>query len=536
MPKVSVCLIVCKTKAEYLRECLSSILDQTFQDFELLMIMDYAKNTEYEKIIKNYTDKRIEYIKPKKDEGVSEAKNRLLNIAKGEYITFAKPEDIFHSLRLEKQVSYMETHPECGIVGSWYKRNSDGKIIKQKENNAKIEMALKSKNEILPPSLMIRTSVLFDNEIKYLSQNSPLEDYALMFDLVGKTKFYNLQEVLLSCYKTAINSCQKQEIYKKIIQKNKILHPELWSIKRWFNTICGQKDKKEDRRAIKIYKKYTGSKVNLPQVSTSKVNIFNKEIKFRFKRGVIFASYSQEEKISDRVLYYLRNLKKYSDFIIFVADNSISEAEMQKLSGLADIAYFQKHGEYDFGSYKIGYNIASKNGYLEKIEQLTFANDSVVGPFGDLKDFFANSKNTDFYGLTGNIQGYLIGNQKIYDIGCRHIQSYLFVLSKKFFLHSEFISFINGVKSLSNKIEIIIAYEQGLSRLARKIGFKLKTFLPFQKDITLNNWQEFLKQGMFIKTRQLRKLTEQDFEFIRNYMHQKHFEDKDFKTIVMGKE
>lgn len=57
-------------------------------------------------------------------------------------------------------------------------------------------------------------------------------------------------------------------------------------------------------------------------------------------------------------------------------------------------------------------------------------------------------------------------------------------------------------------------YEQGLSRLAKRLKFKLQTFLPFQKDITILNWKEFLQKGFFIKKRLFKKFTTNDLLWI----------------------
>lgn len=527
MSKVSVCLAVYKTKPEYLKECIESILNQTFTDFEFLIVDDCPEDKKCEKIIQSYKDERIKYYRNEINLGISGTRNKLLDLAQGEYIAVMDHDDVSLPMRFEKQVAYLDAHPECGVVGSWYKKIPNGKIKKKKENNMQIEMALKNSCPILHPASMIRKSTLIDNDIQYEAQFTPAEDYALWFDLVGKTNFHNIQEVLFAYREHEGNTSKEYankmiELRKKLIQKNKQEHPELFGLKGVLNCCFGLSEKKIEAKAAKMYKKYILNGFSALPDTSSLLKVFNNEIVFQHKRGTIFASYNAEQKITDEVLYYLKNLKKYSDFIIFVADNSIDETESQKLKGLVDIAYFQRHGEYDFGSYKIGYNLASQQGWLDQIEHLVFANDSAWGPFGDMSDFFEKASQADFYGLSGNTHGYVIGNKKIYNIGCLHIQSYLFILSKKFFMNSEFETFINSVTRLPNKIEIIVKYEQGLSRLARKLGLKLETYLPIQKDITKQNWKDLLQKGLFIKKRQLKKISRSDFEVIDKTLKQ-HF-------------
>ena len=510
MPKVSVCLAVYKTKPEYLQECINSVLNQTFTDFELLIIDDCPENNECEQIIKSYSDKRIKYYRNEKNLGISVTRNKLIDLAQGEYIAVMDHDDVSLPKRFEKQVSYLDAHPECGVVGSWYKKIPGGKIKKKKATNAQIVAALQKSCPILHPASMIRKSVFIDNEIRYENQYTPAEDYALWSALIGKTQFHNIQEVLFA-YREHEGNASKEyaqkmaNARKQIINKTKSEHPELFGFKAWIKSLFNQADKKFEAKAAKLYKKYSNNSLPYHSDGPLLLKVFNKGISFKHKRGVVFAAYSAEQKITDDVLFYLKNLKKYVDFIVFVADNSITEDQVQKLQNLVDIAYFQKHGEYDFGSYKIGYNLAAQQGWLDKIDYLVFANDSVLGPFGDMAEFFTKSTKTDFYGLSGNTEGYVFGNNKIYNTGCRHLQSYLLVLSQKFFMHPEFVKFINSVTRQPNKIEVIVNYEQGLSCLARKLGFKLESFLPIQKDITIQNWQEFLQKGLFIKKRLLRK-------------------------------
>ena len=119
MVKVSVCMPVYNTKPEYLREAVESILNQTFKDFEFLILSDSPDNTEIDKIISSYDDKRIKYSKNTKNIGISESRNKLLKTAKGEYIAVFDHDDISLPNRLEKEVEYLDKNPDVSVVGSW---------------------------------------------------------------------------------------------------------------------------------------------------------------------------------------------------------------------------------------------------------------------------------------------------------------------------------------------------------------------------------------------------------------------------------
>lgn len=78
-------------------------------------------------------------------------------------------------------------------------------------------------------------------------------------------------------------------------------------------------------------------------------------IKERNKKIAVFASYSEDNRIADYVIYYLKALRKVVDGIIFVSDNEMEKGETDKLSGIVSKAICHRHGMYDFGSYRIGY-------------------------------------------------------------------------------------------------------------------------------------------------------------------------------------
>ena len=209
MPKVSVCLAVYKTKPEYLKECIESILNQSFSDFEFLIVDDCPEDKECEKIIQSYKDKRIKYYRNEKNLGISRTRNKLLDLTQGKYIAVIDHDDVSLPKRFEKQVAYLDAHPECGVVSCWYERFPNLKIKKKPENNKQIIKALKDSCPLLHPAAMIRKSVLIENHLKYEEEFSPSEDYALWCRLIGKTEFYNIQEVLFKYRDHTSNESKK---------------------------------------------------------------------------------------------------------------------------------------------------------------------------------------------------------------------------------------------------------------------------------------------------------------------------------------
>lgn len=113
---ISVCMSMYNV-APYVGECIDSILAQTFEDFELL-IVDDGSDDDSAAIVRSYTDKRIKLIEREHDYIAS--LNYLLSHATGKYIARMDADDIMLPNRLERQFTYMETHPGVDILGGVY--------------------------------------------------------------------------------------------------------------------------------------------------------------------------------------------------------------------------------------------------------------------------------------------------------------------------------------------------------------------------------------------------------------------------------
>jgi len=230
MPKVSVLMPIYQTHPEYLKATIQSILNQTFKDFEFLILDDCPMNTR-EEVVKSFKDKRIKYSKNKKNMGITPSRNKLVKMAKGKYLAVMDHDDISLPKRFEKQVQFLDKHPEVGVVGCQYQIVPNGRKSRLPTTNEEIQMGLMQDCMILHPSSMIRANVL--KKDPYKAEFSPSEDYALWCDLIGKTKFYNLPETLFHYHLHAANtsktqSTKMQNTAKKIRTIARQKHPELW--------------------------------------------------------------------------------------------------------------------------------------------------------------------------------------------------------------------------------------------------------------------------------------------------------------------
>ncbi len=224
-------------------------------------------------------------------------------------------------------------------------------------------------------------------------------------------------------------------------------------------------------------------------------------------RLCIFAHWDRDNIIDDYVVYYLNALKDVCNQIIFVSDCDLEQNEIDKINNIVDYCIAEKHGEYDFGSYKRGYFFALDKELI--FDELILVNDSVYGPFYPLKPIFEKmqKQRCDFWGMTANRYG-------IADVDTllciklvvqSHIQSYFLVFRKTVLNSNIFYDFMKSIKKENSKNEIIKKYEIGLSQILYKSNFKSATYIKkykFVNNSTIFKWDKLIKNDKypFIKT------------------------------------
>lgn len=185
------------------------------------------------------------------------------------------------------------------------------------------------------------------------------------------------------------------------------------------------------------------------------------------KRLTLFAHWDQDNTIDDYVIYYLSELKKVSD-IIFVSDCDLAEDEIVKINPLTLISKAERHGEYDFGSYKRAYLLATD--IINDYQELLLVNDSCYGPIFPLATFLDNTNDSDFWGI------YKHKTPEFENI--EHIQSFFMVFKEEVFKSNQFKLFLMNVKKEKMKKDIIGKYEIGLSKILHENEFKSSSVIP----------------------------------------------------------
>jgi glycosyltransferase involved in cell wall biosynthesis len=189
LPKISILLPVFNGEL-FLKDCIDSLLLQTFTDFELLIVND-GSTDDTEKIICSYTDPRIRYIKNEKNSGLIYSLNLGIIMARGVYIARMDADDIALPGRLMDQNNFLDTHPGCGVVAgciSFIDHNNrhigDWPLDRKTITFKSIYKTMPFENCLAHPSIMGRTHIF--KKLLYNPRQKHLEDYHLWLIMLSK--------------------------------------------------------------------------------------------------------------------------------------------------------------------------------------------------------------------------------------------------------------------------------------------------------------------------------------------------------------
>jgi len=213
-PRVSVVMSVYNGE-KYLREAVESILNQTFTDFELVVIDDCSVDGTAA-ILDSYTNAHIKRIKNAKNIGPAGSRNRGIAVAQGEYIAIMDGDDISLPERLMVQVDFLDMHPYIGVLGAGMEivdadGNRNGRTWMHPETSNLVHWTLFFHNSMVHSTVMMRRGLLVQVGCY---QDPYAEDYDLWCRLSQITKLYNLPLILLRYrqHKNQLTGVNKLEI------------------------------------------------------------------------------------------------------------------------------------------------------------------------------------------------------------------------------------------------------------------------------------------------------------------------------------
>lgn len=200
---------------KFLEAAIESILGQTFQSFELLIIDDCSTDHSIS-VIESFRDPRIRLVKNERNEGITPCLNKGIALAKYELIARMDADDVCHPWRLEKQSAYMQAHPCCGMLSSWVRIiDEEGRYIRTEGTDSKyLYYNLFFECCIYHPTVMFRKKML--QEIGGY-QSDYAEDFDLFWRMGRHFKISGMNEPLLDyrIHPANTNTVARKEEYEK---------------------------------------------------------------------------------------------------------------------------------------------------------------------------------------------------------------------------------------------------------------------------------------------------------------------------------
>lgn len=237
-PLVSVIMPVFNSEP-FLAEAIQSVLDQSFGDFELIIINDgSADNSEF--TILSFPDPRIVYIKNKENLGLIYSLNRGIDLSRGKYLARMDGDDICNPDRLIKQVDYLNQHKSIAVVASTVSLiNESGNetgiwpLDRKTVSPKSIRRTLPFANCLAHPAVMMRSELI--KKLKYKKGQTNIEDYDLWLRIQNRGyRIAKIDEPLLR-YREHSNSVtqallqKKNPFYKMAKMKIRVLFSEFFS-------------------------------------------------------------------------------------------------------------------------------------------------------------------------------------------------------------------------------------------------------------------------------------------------------------------
>lgn len=275
----------------YVSHAIKSILNQTFRDFDFIIINDGSTDNT-EEVVKGFDDKRIIYRKTE-NKGTSAALNYGLKLCKYNWVARIDSDDINVPNRLETQIRFLGENPGYDIVSSWSVYFRDPAIIlfllREPVEHDDIYDFLDLHNPLNQSSIMYRKKLILEEQYDETFSNN--EDYELFYRIRDKARFFNIPEFLVytrlrpdskskHVHNVNLHEMLFRPAFKNLIDsKSKGDHFYWSSVIAWVNYFYG------NRNEARSYLKNSFSWRNLAAYITTFLpdKYFNKFIDSRFK-------------------------------------------------------------------------------------------------------------------------------------------------------------------------------------------------------------------------------------------------------------
>ncbi len=221
-PLVSVVMPVYNAEL-YVFEAVESILQQTFEDFEFI-IVDDASTDNTRIVLDKIQDSRIVRINNTNRTGNYKCRNQALDICKGKYVCVMDADDISYLERLRKQYEFMENYLEYAAIGSdilFFSEQSSTRLFERLRDPDEIKVSLLKDNVATHPSLIIRKDILEKNKIRYNEEYFYSGDYDLLVQISRIGNITNYPEPLLQ-YRLSNNQISQSKRLEQMMYADRI--------------------------------------------------------------------------------------------------------------------------------------------------------------------------------------------------------------------------------------------------------------------------------------------------------------------------
>jgi len=197
-PRVTV-FIPTYNREAHIADAVGSVLAQTFADFELLVIDDGSSDGTVA-VVESFHDPRIVVARHEQNQGIPRTRNHALALARGEYLANLDSDDLCHPRRLERQVAFLDAHPDHAVVGTWGRDVDEGgrrrrRVRREPLRAADVDVHLLFRCALRNRSVMLRTAVA--REYGYDEAFTRCQDYELHARMAAHHRLANLPEVLV---------------------------------------------------------------------------------------------------------------------------------------------------------------------------------------------------------------------------------------------------------------------------------------------------------------------------------------------------
>ena len=195
-PPIVTVLLPVYNGERYLRAAVESILHQTFESFELL-IVDDGSTDGTEAICRSFTDPRIRVVRHETNAGLVSALNSGIELIRTKYVARMDADDVSLADRLARQIVFLESRPDIAACGSWARELVDGRLraVMRRPTGEYLRQTAWRPVPIFHPTACLRTEVL--RELRYRTDYVHAEDYDLWLRLCRHHRIDNVPKVLL---------------------------------------------------------------------------------------------------------------------------------------------------------------------------------------------------------------------------------------------------------------------------------------------------------------------------------------------------